>query len=161
MLVITAIEAALGGTSMPQMGGTLRPPTPSPAAPVAAVDLAPIAPPAHEEELLAVAAAGLPEAVLHESPSERAGNLSSVLGACETGRASACCRAPEGPGSHPGPSFFRRAACARSLSLPLALENFLAALARRRHYDEKGRNLRIGETINIRKRTVDGRRKKS
>ena len=146
--MITAIEEALGGTSMPQVGGALCPPTPSPAASVAAVGLAPIAPPAHEEELLADAAAGLPKAVLHESPSERAGKLSSVLGACETGRASACCRAPEGPGRNPGPSFFRRAAWVRFLPLPLALENFPAVLAHRRRHDVRGRNLRIGEAIN-------------
>jgi hypothetical protein len=136
---------------MPQVGGALCPPTPSPAASVAAVGLAPIAPPAHEEELLADATAGLPKAVLHESPSERAGKLSSVLGACETGRASARCRAPEGPGSHPGPSFFRRAAWARFLSLPLALENFLAAHPRRRLHDVRDRNLRIEEAINTRR----------
>jgi hypothetical protein len=41
---------------------------------------------------------------------------------------------------------------ARFLSLPLALENFLAAPARRRHYDESGRNLRIEEAPNRRTR---------
>src|ERR1700712_2825560 len=130
------------------MGGTTSPSTPGLATRVAAVDLPPIAAAAHEEELLAEATAGFPEAFLHASPNERAGNLSSMAGACETGRTSACCRTPEGPGSHPGPSFFQRAAWARFLPPPLALENFPAVLARRRRYDVRGRNLRIGEAIN-------------
>ena len=78
--MITAIEAALGGAPMPKMGGAPSPSTPCLTAPLAAVDLPPIAPATDEEELLAKAAAGLPEAVLHASPSERAGNLPLRLG---------------------------------------------------------------------------------
>ena len=114
----------------------------------AAIVVATIARAADEEELGACAAANLPKAVLHESPCERAEKLSPRRGSCETHRASVCCRAPEGPGSYPGLSLFRRAACRRSLRLRSAPANFPAARARPRRYDVSGGNLRIDEAIN-------------
>src|SRR5512132_4439891 len=115
---------------------------------VAAVAVATIARAADVEALGAHAAANLPEAVLHESPCERAEKLSPRRGSCETNRASVCCRVPESPGSSPGLSLFRRAACRRSLGSARAPANFPAARARPRRYDVSGGNLRIGEAIN-------------
>lgn len=66
---------------MPATSGTLRSGKRLAAALVAAVRLAPIAVGADEEELTADPAAGHPEAVVHESPSECAGNLSLLVGA--------------------------------------------------------------------------------
>lgn len=117
---------------------------------VAAVAVATIARAADVEALGAHAAANLPEAVLHESPCERAEKLSPRRGSCETNRASVCCRVPESPGSSPGLSLFRRAACRRSLGSARAPANFPAARARPRRYDVSGGNLRIGEAINRR-----------
>jgi hypothetical protein len=87
-------------------------------------------------------------AVLHESPSARAGNLSLWLGVCQTGRTSVRRRSPEGPGCYPGPSSFQRAAWARLLLARLVRVNFATARARPRRQDVGGRNLRIGEAIN-------------
>src|SRR5512132_2449638 len=124
---------------------------------VAAVAVATIARAADVEALGAHAAANLPEAVLHESPCERAEKLSPRRGSCETNRASVCCRVPESPGSSPGLSLFRRAACRRSLGSARAPANFPAARARPRRYDVSGGNLRIGESINTLARTPNER----
>src|SRR5512132_856241 len=124
---------------------------------VAAVAVATIARAADEEELDAHAAADLPEAVLHESPCEPAEKLSPRRGSCETNRASVCCRVPESPGSSPGLSLFRRAACRRSVRAPRASVNFPAGRAWPRCYDVSGRNLRIGEAINNQTHQLDVR----
>lgn len=117
---------------MPETSGALRSGQGLVAALLAAVRLASITSGADEEEVVAEPAAGEPEAVVHESPGERAENLSSLVGVCETGRTSVCRRSPESPGRNPGLSSFRRAAWARSLPPPPAPVNFPAARARLR-----------------------------
>jgi hypothetical protein len=104
------VEAALGGALVPQTGCALDPSTCLAAARLAAVHPPPITGAADEEEPTAEAAEDEPKADAHESPSERAKKSSSLRESCETGRTSACRRVPEGPGSDPGPSPFRRAA---------------------------------------------------
>ena len=134
---------------MPETSGALRSGQALVAALLAAVRLASITPGADEEEVVAEPAAGEPEAVVHASPGEHAENLSSLVGACETGRTSVCRRSPESPGRNPGLSSFRRAAWARSLPPPHAPVNFLAARAAPGRHDVRVINLRIREAINM------------
>jgi hypothetical protein len=86
------IGPPFGGALVTLAGGSLRPPVGLLTARIAAVRLASIASAADEEEPDAEPAAGHPEAALHDSPGERAGNLSLRSGACETGRTSVCRR---------------------------------------------------------------------
>jgi hypothetical protein len=147
-LPITMIQQPLGGMLVPMTGGALSSLMSRVAARVAAVHLPPITQAADVEDPIAEPAADLPEAVLHESPSERAENLSVLPGPWETARTSVCRRSPEGPGSDPGPSFFPRAAWERLLLAHLAQVNFPTARALPQRHDARAKKLRIGEAIN-------------
>lgn len=147
-LPITMIQQPIGGMLVPMTGGALSPLMSRVAARVAAVHLPPVAWTADAEDPRAEPAADLPEAVLHESPSERAKNLSVLSGPWETARTSVCRRSPEGPGRYPGPSSLRRAAWERLLLGHLAQVNFPTARALPQRHDARAKKLRIGEAIN-------------
>jgi len=76
-LAISVIGLPLGRALVPPSGGALRPSMSLVAAVVTAVHVASITPPADEEEPNTEPADGQPQAVVHESPEEHAGNLSS------------------------------------------------------------------------------------
>jgi len=146
--MITVVGTALDRLLVTETSCLQRPSTSLVAADVAAVLSAVITSTADKEGHVAEPAANLSKAVLHESPGKRTGNLSWLLGICDIGRTSVCCRSPEGPGCDPGPSFFRCAACRRSLPGALVQAKFSAAHAGPPGPDERGRNLRIGLAVN-------------
>jgi hypothetical protein len=80
--MIRVIGPPLGGALVTLTGSPLRSSMGRVPALVAAVRLASVTSAADEEEPDAEPAAGQPEAVLHESPGERAGKLSLRSGAC-------------------------------------------------------------------------------